>query len=94
MFVVSPAFRQQLETQMGQLKLNPVQFLINNKFNINPGQQISSPKQAIEMITGQKIPDEYTNNPNGYYQYLMQNSQLNGQQQEQMNSVASFFHLI
>ena len=66
--------------------------MIGNNINI-PEDQAQSPQQMIEYITGQKIPQEYVNNPNGYLNYLTNNSQMSQQQQAQMLNMAKFFGL-
>jgi hypothetical protein len=88
---VASIFQKQMFAQLNQLKSNPVQFLLERKFNIN--QNVSqSPKQMIESITGIPIPNEYANNPHGYFEYLMTNGQLSQQQIAQFQNNAKFFN--
>ena len=85
-------FQRQMQSQLGQLKANPASFLLSRQFNI-PGNMTQSPQQMIEAITGVKIPQEYANNPSGYFNYLLSNSQLSQQQQMQLMNAASMFKL-
>lgn len=78
-----------MQNQLGQLKANPVKFLASRQLNIPQG--INSPKQMVESITGIQIPDEYTNNPAGYMNYLMSNGQIPQQQQNQIMSFMNMF---
>ena len=77
--------------QLNQLKTNPAQFLLARKLNI-PQEQMGSPQQMIEYMTGMQIPQEYASNPNGYFNYLLSNGQLTEQQQTQMRNAAQFFN--
>lgn len=84
-------FQKQMVSQLNQLKANPVQFLLNRKYNINQN-MTQSPQQMIEAITGKQIPQEYINNPHGYFEYLLTNSQLPQQQIAQLQNNAKFFN--
>ena len=84
-------FQKQMQSQLNQLKSNPAQFLLERKFNINPN-IAQSPIQMIESITGMQIPQEYMNNPHGYFEYLMTNGQLSQQQIAQFQNNAKFFN--
>jgi len=88
---VASIFQKQMLSQLNQLKSNPVQFLLERKFNINQN-MAQSPQQMIESITGIPIPNEYTNNPRGYFEYLMTNGQLSQQQIAQFQSNAKLFN--
>lgn len=77
--------------QLNQLKANPVKFLVGRQYNIP--QNLQTPQQMIESITGVQIPQEYTSNPRGYLNYLMSNSQLTQQQQNQLMGMANMFNL-
>ena len=84
-------FQKQMFTQLNQLKNNPAQFLLERKFNINPN-MTQSPQKMIESITGMPIPNEFANNPHGYFEYLMTNGQLSQQQIAQYQTSAKFFN--
>ena len=47
----------------------------------------------IESITGMQIPYEYSNNPGEYLTYLVSNSQMPQQQQQQILNTAKMFNL-
>lgn len=80
-----------MQNQLKELKTNPVKFLASRKFNI-PSNMTQSPQQMIEAITGVQIPQEFSDNPNGYFQYLMTHGQLSKQQQAQYLNAAKFFN--
>lgn len=84
-------FQNQMQSQLNQLKTNPVKFLASRQFNI-PTNMTQSPQQMIEAITGVQIPSNYANNPHGYFEYLMTNGQLSQQQQAQFMNSAKFFN--
>lgn len=80
-----------MENQLGQLKANPAKFLASRQLNIPQG--INTPQQMVESITGVQIPDEYTNNPNGYLEYLLSSGKIPQQQQMQILNAAKMLNL-
>ena len=88
---MSSIFQRQLQGQLNQLKANPAKYLASRQLNIPQG--INSPQQMIESITGMQIPYEYSNNPGEYLAYLVSNSQMPQQQQQQILNTAKMFNL-
>ena len=80
-----------MQNQLGQLKANPAKFLASRQFNIP--ENVNTPQQMVESITGVQIPDEYANNPNGYLGYLISNGQMSPQQQQQILNSAKMFNI-
>ena len=88
---MSSIFQRQIQNQLGQLKANPAKFLATRKYNIP--ENVNTPQQMVESITGIQIPDEYINNPNGYLGYLISNGQMSQQQQQQILNSAKMFNI-
>lgn len=81
-------FQTQLMQQYKQFRQNPMQFLASRNMNV-PMNAMSDPKALFEQMTGQKIPQEYANNPYGYLQMMTNN--MPQQQSNPLMSMAQMF---
>lgn len=68
-FVANPIMQKQLIDNYDAFMNNPKQMLTSMNIPFNPS-NINNPKAMFEQLTGQKVPDEYANNPLGYLQAI------------------------
>lgn len=84
MFVANPIIQNQILQNFNTFMNNRTGFCANN--HINPS-QMNDPKAVFEQMTGQKVPDEYANNPLGYLMSL-------NIPQQQMNPMVNMFNML
>ena len=88
-FVANSVFQNQMAQQYQTFRKDPAAFLGLS----NVPQDVmadSSGKAAFEYMTGQKIPDEYANNPMGYAKQVM-NTQMNEKQRNTFGMMMNMF---
>ena len=82
--VAKSIFQNQILEQYKSFRQNPCQFLgIPQNVNTNP-------RTLFEQMTGQKIPQEYENNPYGYLQSMASN--MPQQQSNPLLAMAQLFY--
>jgi hypothetical protein len=59
----------------------------------NIPENVKTPQQMVESITGVQIPNEFSNNPNGYLGYLLSSGQIPQQQQMQILNSAKMLNI-
>ena len=83
-FVANPILQRQILQNFDVFMKNQSQFLQSN--NIAPS-QMNDPRAIFEQMTGQKVPDEYANNPLGYLMSL-------NMPQQQMNPMVNMYNML
>lgn len=68
--VANSIMQNQLMQDYNAFLQNPDQFLSERDIQFTPA-DMNNPKALFEKATGQKVPDEYANNPLGYLQTLI-----------------------
>lgn len=87
--MANSVFQNQISRQYQQFRKDPTTFLGMS----NVPQYVMTDrtgKAAFEYMTGQKVPDEYANNPRGYAQQMM-NTQMNEQQRNTFGMMLNMF---
>lgn len=67
--MANPIMQKQIIENYNAFLNNPKQALTNMNIPFDPA-KMNDPKALFEQATGQKVPDEYANNPLGYLQAM------------------------